>query len=165
MIRPQDLAVKGTGKLVSDKKEFVLSGQDTQFTQQVSARDVIVLSKTVSFEVTEVISDTQLKLKKELTDEAIELIKNSGTYKVIPHVDQSTLYDKVHERLNTGECIVIFPEGGSHDRSELLPLKGKLYPCYLIKYTNRMMKLDLLSWHLEQWLKTRILILKLFQLD
>ncbi|KAG1141850.1 hypothetical protein G6F37_005621 [Rhizopus arrhizus] len=124
VIRPQDLAVKGTGKLVSDKKEFVLSGQDTQFTQQVSARDVIVLSKTVSFEVTEVISDTQLKLKKELTDEAIELIKNSGTYKVIPHVDQSTLYDKVHERLNTGECIVIFPEGGSHDRSELLPLKA-----------------------------------------
>ncbi|KAG1051737.1 hypothetical protein G6F46_004187 [Rhizopus delemar] len=124
VIRPQDLAVKGTGKLVSDKKECVLSGQDTRFTQQVSARDVIVLSKTVSFEVTEVISDTQLRLKKELTDEAIELIKSSGTYKVIPHVDQSTLYDKVHERLNTGECIVIFPEGGSHDRSELLPLKA-----------------------------------------
>lgn len=133
MVRPQDLAVKGAGKLVIKDQEsyFIINGADTQFTQQVGLRDLIVLGKTLQFEVVEVVSDTELKLKKELTPEAIESISNSGNYKIIPHIDQSVLYEKVHERLNKGECIVIFPEGGSHDRSEMLPLKGMCV--YLIK--------------------------------
>jgi glycerol-3-phosphate O-acyltransferase/dihydroxyacetone phosphate acyltransferase len=45
-------------------------------------------------------------------------------FKVAPHVDQSAVYDAVFGRLNSGGCIGIFPEGGSHDRPELLPLKG-----------------------------------------
>lgn len=128
MIRPQDLAVKGVGKLVYNKESrFVLNGQGTQFTQQASPRDIIALSKTLSFEVAEVVSDTELRLKKELTDEAVELLHDGGAYKIIPHIDQSVLFEKVHDRLNAGECIVIFPEGGSHDRSEMLPLKGLFF--------------------------------------
>ncbi|KAG1472876.1 hypothetical protein G6F56_001279 [Rhizopus delemar] len=123
VIRPQDLAVKGAGKIISGQ-DFVLKGQDTQFTQQVSPRDIIALSKTISLEVTEVLSDTELKTKNQVTEETATLIQESGKYKIIPHVDQSTLYEKVHERLNMGDCLVIFPEGGSHDRSELLPLKA-----------------------------------------
>lgn len=46
-------------------------------------------------------------------------------FKVAPKVDQSKVYDAVFEKLNDGGCVGIFPEGGSHDRSELLPLKGK----------------------------------------
>lgn len=46
------------------------------------------------------------------------------TYKVAPKVDQTKVYDAVFQRLNQGECVGIFPEGGSHDRTELLPLKG-----------------------------------------
>lgn len=57
--------------------------------------------------------------------------KNSdfeGTkFKVAPHVDQTAVYEAVFGRLNAGGCVGIFPEGGSHDRTELLPLKGKLY--------------------------------------
>ncbi|CEG64478.1 hypothetical protein RMATCC62417_01443 [Rhizopus microsporus] len=125
VIRPQDLAVKGAGKLVYSKESrLILNGQGTQFIQQVSPRDIIALSKTLSFEVAEVVSDTELKLKKELTDEAVELLHDGGAYKIIPHIDQSVLFEKVHDRLNAGECIVIFPEGGSHDRSEMLPLKA-----------------------------------------
>lgn len=56
--------------------------------------------------------------------------KNSdfqGTkFKVAPHVDQTAVYEAVFGRLNAGGCVGIFPEGGSHDRTELLPLKGKL---------------------------------------
>ena len=48
-------------------------------------------------------------------------------YKVAPKVDQSLVYDAVFERLQAGGCVGIFPEGGSHDRTELLPLKGWLY--------------------------------------
>lgn len=47
-------------------------------------------------------------------------------FKVAPHVDQTAVYEAVFTRLNTGGCIGIFPEGGSHDRPDLLPLKGRL---------------------------------------
>ena len=47
-------------------------------------------------------------------------------FKVAPKVDQTLVYDAVFEKLSSGGCIGIFPEGGSHDRTELLPLKGDL---------------------------------------
>ena len=45
-------------------------------------------------------------------------------FSVAPHVDQSKVYESVFTRLKEGGCIGIFPEGGSHDRTELLPLKA-----------------------------------------
>ncbi|KAL2866573.1 putative glycerol-3-phosphate acyltransferase Sct1 [Aspergillus lucknowensis] len=48
---------------------------------------------------------------------------NGSKYKVAPHVDQSAVYDAVFGRLLAGGCVGIFPEGGSHDRPDLLPLK------------------------------------------
>ena len=48
----------------------------------------------------------------------------AGTkFNVAPHVDQSSVYSAVFTKLREGGCIGIFPEGGSHDRTELLPLK------------------------------------------
>lgn len=46
-------------------------------------------------------------------------------FKFAPHVNQTAVYEAVFGRLNAGGCVGIFPEGGSHDRSSLLPLKGK----------------------------------------
>ncbi|KAI9266405.1 hypothetical protein EDC94DRAFT_603643 [Helicostylum pulchrum] len=124
VIRPQDLATKGSGKLLSCRDNKILCGVDTEFKQRVGPRDLIVLSKTLQFEVVKVLSDTELELKSDLSSEAIEMISNGAAYKIIPHIDQSVLYEKVHERLDKGESLVIFPEGGSHDRSEMLPLKA-----------------------------------------
>ncbi|KAK4190848.1 glycerol-3-phosphate O-acyltransferase 1 [Podospora australis] len=45
-------------------------------------------------------------------------------YKIAPHVDQTKVYQAVFDRLKGGGCVGIFPEGGSHDRTELLPLKA-----------------------------------------
>ncbi|OGM42716.1 putative glycerol-3-phosphate acyltransferase Sct1 [Aspergillus bombycis] len=45
-------------------------------------------------------------------------------FKVSPHVDQTAVYEAVFARLNAGGCVGIFPEGGSHDRTNLLPLKA-----------------------------------------
>ena len=45
-------------------------------------------------------------------------------YKTAPKVDQSKVYDAVFDRLSAGGAVGIFPEGGSHDRTELLPLKA-----------------------------------------
>lgn len=53
---------------------------------------------------------------------------NGSKFKAAPHVDQSAVYDAVFGRLLGGGCIGIFPEGGSHDRSDLLPLKRNLPP-------------------------------------
>lgn len=67
-----------------------------------------------------VISDTEAVLKEPGFKDPLE---NTG-YKLMPKVDQSEVYDTVYEVLRKGECIGIFPEGGSHDRTELLPLKA-----------------------------------------
>ncbi|KAK5119779.1 hypothetical protein LTR85_007355 [Meristemomyces frigidus] len=48
------------------------------------------------------------------------------SFSAAPHVDQSAVYDAVFKRIREGGCIGIFPEGGSHDRTELLPLKAGL---------------------------------------
>ncbi|KAL2119602.1 hypothetical protein VTJ04DRAFT_6563 [Mycothermus thermophilus] len=45
-------------------------------------------------------------------------------YKLAPYIDQSQVYHSVFGCLKSGGCIGIFPEGGSHDRTELLPLKA-----------------------------------------
>lgn len=56
-----------------------------------------------------------------------EAKKFEGTrFSVAPHVDQSAVYDSVFKRIGQGGCIGIFPEGGSHDRTDLLPLKAGL---------------------------------------
>ncbi|OLN85207.1 putative acyltransferase [Colletotrichum chlorophyti] len=45
-------------------------------------------------------------------------------FKLAPHIDQTKVYEAVFDRLKSGGCVGIFPEGGSHDRTELLPLKA-----------------------------------------
>ncbi|KOS20038.1 putative acyltransferase [Escovopsis weberi] len=45
-------------------------------------------------------------------------------YKLAPHTDQTDVYEAVFARLRNGGCVGIFPEGGSHDRTELLPIKA-----------------------------------------
>ncbi|KAI9484616.1 hypothetical protein BDB00DRAFT_774547 [Zychaea mexicana] len=122
VIRPQDLASKGKGTVRLSEDGSRLIGTDTAFHQQVAARDLISLSKPLKVEVAEVISDTVVVLKKPVAEPNV--VAEDVTYKIIPHIDQSTLYDQVHKRLAESGSIVIFPEGGSHDRSEMLPLKA-----------------------------------------
>eukprot|EP01071_Lankesteria_metandrocarpae_P002763 Lankesteria_metandrocarpae@DN2539_c1_g1_i1.p1 len=47
----------------------------------------------------------------------------TASWKVLPHVDQSEVFEAVTEALKAGSTIGVFPEGGSHDRTDLLPLK------------------------------------------
>ena len=69
------------------------------------------------------ISDTSLELKnpgvKEYFDENTEY-----SYNVVPKLDQTHVYESVISRLITHNSIGIFPEGGSHDRTDLLPIKA-----------------------------------------
>jgi glycerol-3-phosphate O-acyltransferase/dihydroxyacetone phosphate acyltransferase len=86
---------------------------------QIYGPDAIILKTAPSS------SDTffQLTGKRDLTEETPPEFRGSE-FKVAPRVDQTRVYSAVFERLQTGGCIGIFPEGGSHDRTSLLPLKG-----------------------------------------
>jgi glycerol-3-phosphate O-acyltransferase / dihydroxyacetone phosphate acyltransferase len=101
-----------------------------------------VRGQTPSTDIAEIISSTELRLKKPFkSPEALESLtgtsSGSGTpggdpheqsrgcsFKVAPFVDHSKVYDSVFDELDDGGCVGIFPEGGSHDRPDLLPLKA-----------------------------------------
>lgn len=75
------------------------------------------------------------------------------TFKTAPKVDQTKVYDAVFDSLDGGGCVGIFPEGGSHDRTELLPLKGIHGPMMTIYG----LIFDLISWccHHGPWIFSR----------
>ncbi|KAJ3068853.1 hypothetical protein HDU98_008033 [Podochytrium sp. JEL0797] len=129
VVRPQDIVKAGTGKLiiVSAPEEKLVNGNGTKFTEQLKARDVLSFTGSNTVEVVKVNSDTEVIVKnipmnaaKTLSDAAEEGV----AFKIIPHVDQHDMFQSVVHRLNDGHCVGIFPEGGSHDRTELLPLKA-----------------------------------------
>ncbi|KAJ3413695.1 hypothetical protein HDV05_007683 [Chytridiales sp. JEL 0842] len=133
VIRPQDLTKLGAGKVFATPEDLSLVyGVGTTFTKQIKARCQIAIAGEV-LEVVEVISDTQLRVKTPFTVPAAITALTSkddtglnyatSAYKITPHVDQGDMFAAVIERLNEGGCIGIFPEGGSHDRTDFLPLK------------------------------------------
>eukprot|EP00357_Protocruzia_adherens_P033072 CAMPEP_0115003976 /NCGR_PEP_ID=MMETSP0216-20121206/18932_1 /TAXON_ID=223996 /ORGANISM="Protocruzia adherens, Strain Boccale" /LENGTH=595 /DNA_ID=CAMNT_0002369885 /DNA_START=54 /DNA_END=1841 /DNA_ORIENTATION=- len=116
--RPQDKVFNGKGTLKSSGDTLV-TGTDTEFTKTLKPGDVLKLGAIGDYVVKEIVSDTELHLK-----EVPAGVFDNQKYKVLPKIDQAEIYSKVWERLNQGGCIGIFPEGGSHDRSDLLPLKA-----------------------------------------
>jgi glycerol-3-phosphate O-acyltransferase/dihydroxyacetone phosphate acyltransferase len=66
-------------------------------------------------------------------------------FKIAPKLDQTEVYDAVHTVLHHGGSIGIFPEGGSHDRTDLLPLKGMTVSFRTAVLAN-MSQLVLQSW-------------------
>lgn len=134
-----------------DNDPTLLQGVGTDFKNgQFEIGGLIVLPKvkgqSPSTEIAEIISSTELRLKKPFkTPEALEALTSHGLesgkntpggsngqkvesrgckFSVAPFVDQTKVYNAVFEELDSGGCIGIFPEGGSHDRPDLLPLKA-----------------------------------------
>ena len=131
----------------------LIRGVGTNFDKEAQAGGLLVLpsvkgSGAASADIKEVVGPEEIRLKKEfkgpdalrqLTGSVDMLDKEKllgsgqvetsegfqgSPYKTAPHVDQTKVYDAVFDRLDHGGCVCIFPEGGSHDRTELLPLKG-----------------------------------------
>ncbi|KAA1475269.1 hypothetical protein DENSPDRAFT_418220 [Dentipellis sp. KUC8613] len=137
VVRATDNAKRGAGVVYIDSEDpCLIRGVDTAFTTEFTPRMQIMLARAVGSpvaEVVEVISDTELRVKKELKGtarvrEKVTELKETGVhgveYKRLPYVDQQDMYRHVYQRLTEGGCIGIFPEGGSHDRTDLLPLKA-----------------------------------------
>ena len=127
--RAADLAEPGTGRVwLSPDDPCLVFGEGTKFLTELSPRMQILLPKSVNSaiaEVIEVLSDTELRVKREFGGESgkgtarireklLEL-HNGGVegleYKKMPFVDQQEMYRHVYQCLNMGGSIGIMPEG------------------------------------------------------
>lgn len=128
VIRAQDMAKNGQGTIYLPSPlidPLLVRGYNTKFLSEVKPRYKLSLPNKCIAEVETVVSDTEIILKSPF-ENGIEILtqENGSKYRFAPFVDQHVVYSKVFNRLNNGNCIGIFPEGGSHDRSTFLPLKA-----------------------------------------
>ncbi|CAL1704821.1 unnamed protein product [Somion occarium] len=131
--RAADEATPGTGYVtLSDDDPCLVLGHDTRFLSEFAPKMQIMLPKSLgsaSAVVLEVLSDTELRLKKEFGGDgkatsrirvALKAARAEGkpglSYRKIPFLDQQEMYHDVYECMKT--------RGGSHDRPDLLPLKA-----------------------------------------
>ena len=127
--RPQDKAKPGDGKICFDGVRIF--GKDgTKFTS-LEKGDRLRPGKSVeSYRLKEVLSDSEGIVAIEY-GEASPLQEKYGNgkdnwcnYDILKSVDQSKMFEAVQSALAEGQCLGIFPEGGSHDNTDLLPLKA-----------------------------------------
>jgi glycerol-3-phosphate O-acyltransferase/dihydroxyacetone phosphate acyltransferase len=76
---------------------------------EIQGPDVIILKAAP------ISTDAFTQLTGGLVEETTPGFRGSK-FKVAPRVDQTQMYQAVFNSLQTGGCVGIFPEGGSHDR-------------------------------------------------
>ncbi|EDO06881.1 putative glycerol-3-phosphate-acyltransferase [Babesia bovis T2Bo] len=119
--RQEDLKYAGIGKITWEDNSTTIRGVDTHFTMDVGVGDkLFFIDEKIGVE--NVTSDTELTLQRPISRPCKDK-KNGEEFVILPKVDLSDTYDAVSTALRFGNSIAIFPEGGSHDRTNLLPLK------------------------------------------
>lgn len=135
--RAQDDAVKGTGQVQFSKtddyetsKQLKVVGHDTTFTSLKKGDKIRPVGTATGVKVIEVVDDFNAIVEAAVVTEddmTNVFLKADGDaplpYDVLKHVDLHIVFEKVLDRLAAGGTVGIFPEGGSHDRTDLLPLK------------------------------------------
>ncbi|CEP60709.1 bifunctional glycerol-3-phosphate/glycerone-phosphate O-acyltransferase GPT2 LALA0_S01e17172g [Lachancea lanzarotensis] len=58
------------------------------------------------------------------TERIHELLSKGTNFKYASKIDNTTVFQNVFNHLHSNGCVGIFPEGGSHDRPSLLPIKA-----------------------------------------
>jgi glycerol-3-phosphate O-acyltransferase/dihydroxyacetone phosphate acyltransferase len=127
--RAQDDAKPGSGCVCLDENDpCLVRGEGTSFMAEFTPKMQIMLPKSldsVAAEVAEVISDTELKIKREfggengtctsnVRDEVAKTRKTGSQglpFRRLPYVNQETMFRYVYRCLQDGGCIGIFPEG------------------------------------------------------
>lgn len=127
VVRPQDVpSMQGKGKILCSESNTV-RGEGTTFLSDVNIGDVVIWNvpskkENCSGQVLTVVSDTELKLTRPVADG--DQMRTARNYKISRRIDHSEMYAEVYDTLSTGKSIGIFPEGGSHDNTSLVPLKA-----------------------------------------
>eukprot|EP00595_Chromulina_sp_UTEXLB2642_P003249 CAMPEP_0196763192 /NCGR_PEP_ID=MMETSP1095-20130614/3622_1 /TAXON_ID=96789 ORGANISM="Chromulina nebulosa, Strain UTEXLB2642" /NCGR_SAMPLE_ID=MMETSP1095 /ASSEMBLY_ACC=CAM_ASM_000446 /LENGTH=332 /DNA_ID=CAMNT_0042115885 /DNA_START=280 /DNA_END=1275 /DNA_ORIENTATION=+ len=126
--RPQDTAKKGTGQLTFEGLNVI--GKGTNFLTVLKKGDKIRPGRSANaYRVVEVTSDTSALLGEDFGEPSPteETYCNEGKYveyDVFPYIFQGKMFEVVEAELGQGNNLGIFPEGGSHDNTDLLPLKA-----------------------------------------
>lgn len=130
--RAQDTLRKAMGKIFIKDLEndpTRVHGVGTKFTEECMVKGLLGLPNSLgNGDIKEIISDNELVLRKEYntkrSPKITKLLTEGTAFKVADKIDQKQVYDQVFQHLLHLGCIGIFPEGGSHDRTTLLPLKA-----------------------------------------
>ncbi len=128
MVRPQSFNVLDTDaefpeilKDLSTELRIKLFGFDTKFTLLQLKGSIIIEKNT--FTIVEILSDTTVLVDCKVKD-WLPIFDKPLKFKYQDPMSYNDMYSEVSTHLNNGNCLAIFPEGGSHDRSELLPMKA-----------------------------------------
>mmetsp|Transcript_7800 Transcript_7800/g.11526 ORF Transcript_7800/g.11526 Transcript_7800/m.11526 type:complete len:483 (-) Transcript_7800:2034-3482(-) len=134
--RAQDSAVAGTGTITLIKEEsemeqeieeipvIKVQGNGTCFLSDLNLADKIRLSgSSHGLKVTKIESDEILYVRDPEEPALVSYTDSPVTFDILRHVDHKVVFEKVLDKLASGGTLGIFPEGGSHDRTDLLPLK------------------------------------------
>lgn len=125
--RPQDKAKPGPGKIYFDG--LLVYGDGTKFTKLEKGTKIRPGKSPEMYRLKDIISDEKAVLVEDqgesspLLEKHCQGVGNWVTYDLLEFVDQTSMFEHVHSALANGQCLGIFPEGGSHDRTDLLPLK------------------------------------------
>ena len=118
------------------KTEYTIHGINTFFTKEIKPKDKIrFLNCPNGLTVQSIQSDTLMivighdseynQQQYQSTLEHNNITSSTGIeFDILKRIEQSEVYEMVLNKLSSGGSIGIFPEGGSHDRTDLLPLKA-----------------------------------------
>lgn len=129
--RAQDLMKPAKGKIYIGERDNEIIGEGTSFKKDCMVKGLIGLPNSKgNFQILDIVSDTKLVIKGDYKDKKdlvtkirYEMLHQGTLYKLAPHIDNHQLFQQVYDLLNLGKALGLFPEGGSHDRTDLLPLK------------------------------------------
>lgn len=140
--RAQDDARAGTGKIKmqkptniaktdSEEEQSLISveGASTKFSLELTVGDKIRPQGTAhGLKIISIVSDTKMvvdgmNLPDEFPSTVFGVDAVPAAYDLMKRTPLTTVFEKVLDRLAGGGAVGIFPEGGSHDRTDLLPLK------------------------------------------
>ncbi|KAG5511873.1 hypothetical protein JKF63_07698 [Porcisia hertigi] len=125
VVRPQDVPlVAGEGKLVKTEGNCIV-GAGTHFSR-LEKGDVLSWgvpgNAKCRAQVSRITSDEEVEVTVPIPAE--HKVHAPTGFKYSVRIDHSEMYAQVYDTLQKNQCIGIFPEGGSHDHTSLLPLKA-----------------------------------------
>ncbi|SCU92943.1 LAMI_0E12662g1_1 [Lachancea mirantina] len=111
----------------------IIKGRSTNASVEVNFKSRFVSKSLIGLpeylgnaQIAEIRDEETLVLSKPFkdTDRTRQLLAEGTQFKYAPRIDNTVVFQNVFNHLHTGGCVGIFPEGGSHDRPSLLPIKA-----------------------------------------
>lgn len=143
--RSMDVIKKAEGRIYlaeDDESQLrIVRGVATNFGDSLfqvgGSIHVTIGVETIKLEILSIHGPEKLVINKAPEVEIAQLLTDRGgfEFKVSPKMDQTAVYEAVFDKLKSDGCVGIFPEGGSHDRTDLLSLQG-MYCISVVNLTN-----------------------------